>query len=204
MRAVKFGRAADAGLGVNKAFPYIYNFVNREDDEWEANKGEGTAGNLTGIGPLVPSGQTVQHVIRLDPDFNFKLLWFKYTTYWHDAANSLYFWYDPVAGWFLEPTGNTQAHIGTPLTRYIRISVSFRPDSRYLYGGQNLDILTNGQGGLVPINIQSVQGYDFGYGQVRAPYWLPNWGYIVFEITNTHTIKDIVVGGIAFGMKVRV
>lgn len=180
----------------------MYTFIPKTEDEWDANKGT-ALGNLVGIGVTVAANSTVQHAIKLDPDFNFKLLWFKYTVYWYDSVTGLYMWYVPVTGWMLPHMNDQNNMIGTPLVRYINISVSFRPDSRYLYGDQNLDILTNGGTGQSRLQVQSVQGYEYGYGQVRDPYWLPNWGYIVFEITNTHTVKNLVVGGIACGLKVR-
>ena len=204
--AVQFGRSVDMGLGPQKAFPFFYNFVPSDKDNWDLVKGGGSAANLQGIGPQVGPNATIDHVINLDADSNFTLLSLKYTVY-HipELALAGYRWYDIIpAGWFQEQF-DYQTSYGTPLSRYIEISISFiGPDGRYLYGGQNLDAVTNNRGGLLPLPIEVSQGYDFGYGQLRTPYLLPTNGSVMVKITNTHTVKTLVVGGILQGMKVRI
>jgi hypothetical protein len=276
-RAVRFRESVDKGIGPNKSFPFIYNFVNRRDDRWVPQDSlTDYETNLAGCAPVVLApGQTTQYAIQLDPDYNFMLLWFKYTVYsifdrpaivmsgtgnitagstaltgvltnfidelsagnditvggvparisyvidqtnavltapatatvaggaLINLADMYYIWYEPITGW-IEDLGDYQNYIGTPLSRFISVSVNFRSDSRYLYGGQNLDSATGrGNNGLVPLPFSVLQGYDYGYGQLTAPYLLPKDGSILFEFTNNHTIKTLRVGGIAYGMKVR-
>lgn len=199
--AVKFGQSVDRGLGPSKAYPFFYNFVPRRDDTW-------TAGNTTpananvGIGPTVNAGTTVSHVIQLDPDFNFKLLWFKYTAYYYDSVNLNWEWYNDEAGFSLNVFDMSQGQwVGTPLYHFLRVTVTVQPNARYLYGGLYTAPNYNGE---IPLDVELLQGYDYGYGQVRTPMLLPKEGQIVFKITNNHATKNMIVGGAAFGLKVRI
>lgn len=200
-RAVQFGNSVDRGYGPNKAFPFFYSFVSKQNDGWDLVKGAGTAANLTGIGPTVAAASTAQHTIVLSPDYPFKLLWIKYTAYYHNAVRSEYEWYDRITGWRLD-YGDYQLAVGTPLHRYLRVSLSYQPDSKYAYGGTRTNSLSTTA--LTPIPLQVLQGYDYGIGQVRNPHLLPTRGHLIFEFTNNHPTKALVVGGTVFGMKVRV
>lgn len=202
-RAVRFGDNVDFGIGSNQCFPFYYNFVNSEEDEWEANKGAATAGNLTGIGPAVAPGATIDHTIQLDTDYNFMIEFFRYTVYWLDTVNGLYTWYEPIVGFFLN-ISDYQTQIGTPLTNSIQISVFLKPRNYILMGGQNLNAIVNNAGALVPVPVSVIQGYDYGYGQVITPFFMSYDSQIVLQITNTHTIKTLYVGGIVGGKKVRI
>lgn len=126
----------------------------------------------------------------------------KFSAYYD--LNGTYLWYEPHTGWFQEQFDYNFA-IGTPLIDFIDMSVSFHgPDGRILYGGQSM-VFTDGGvvNGKIPLPINSVQGYDFGWGQLRTPYFLPSDAVIQFEITNRHTLKNLVVGGLIHGLKVR-
>lgn len=201
-RAVRFGETIDKGLEPQPCFPFMYNFVNFEDDTWEQAKGAGTAGNLTGIGPLVGPLATIQHIIKLEPDYMFLLEHLKYTAYYHDSRVSQYLWYEPIVGWFLD-VADYQTQIGTPLVSAISISLSIRPDNRYIYGGQNLDAVTNLQGSVLPLPVPDAQGYDYGYGQIVTPYLLPRDTQLLVEITNRHPTRALYVGGFLYGYKIR-
>lgn len=199
-RAVKFGEAVDMGLGAQKAYPFIYSFVNVEDDEWQP--GQTGLTNLIGMGPAIPAGGTVRHFIRLNPDFNYKLLWLKYSVYYWDEQNGIYVWYEPIGGWFQEQ-GDYQTMIGTPLVNSIKVSLSAQaPSTRYIYGGAATDALR--ATALLPLDLECVQGYDYGYAQLHTPHLLPREGQLLLEITNTHTIKTLLVTGLLHGMKVRI
>lgn len=199
--AVRFGESVDMGKGTQKAFPFIYNFIPSDKDEWESVKAAATAANLTGIGPTVPSGGTIQHPVTLDPDYNFKLLWIKYTAYWFDPEAEIYVWYEPIGGW-TDEQGDYQTKIGTPLVNSLRIKLSaYGPDSRILYG--DFDMQAASANAINPAPVEALQGYDFGWGQLRTPYLLPREGLLMFEITNEHAIKDLVVGAAIYGMKIR-
>lgn len=202
--AVRFGEAVDKGIGPEKAFPFIYNFVPFENDTWESVKGAATASNLTGIGPLVPSGGTILHPVVLDPDYNFKLLWVKYTAYWLDTVNGYYVWYEPIVNWFQEL--DYQAFIGTPLVNSLEIKMSaYAPDNRILYGDSSMQTsFSVGGNAQQPAPVDCLQGYDFGWGQLRTPYIMPREGILMFEITNNHTVKDLYVGAAIYGMKIRI
>lgn len=80
--AIQFGEGVDMGLEAQKVFPFFYPFVNSENDNWDSNKGAGTIGNLSDIGPVVPSGGKVRWAMKLEPDYMWKLLSFKYTAYY--------------------------------------------------------------------------------------------------------------------------
>jgi len=285
-RAVRMKSSVDMGFGPNKAFPFIYNFINKGDDNWDRVRTTSRLANLeTGLGITIPVGGTRQLNIRLDPDYNFKLLSIKYTAYSNfvrtaaalagtvtvilgdvtrqvngvlttfladlvpgDAvligantvyvqsvvsntqfimfdplapltgiptfaaaplsaiarlATGKYIWYDEPGGWFQEQ-GDYQTQYGTPLLRFLLVSVSSLTDSRYLMGGPGrsqggFDIL-----GTIPAVISSLQGYEYATIAVREPYLLPKNGQILLQLTNMSDIYPITVGGGLFGMKVRI
>jgi len=200
-RAVQFGRSVDMGMGPNKAFPFVYSLVNRGDDTWEENKSSNT---MDSIGPLVPAGRTIERAVRLTEDFNFKLLQARYSVYWYDSQNTQYLWYDPIAGWsgWLEQ-GDPQTVIGTPLTRYLEISFSVHgPNGRYIYGGSNAN-MWDGRGDLTPMQINSMQGNEYGVQTMRIEAFLPYNAIIKLRITNTHDVKDLYLAAALIGMKVR-
>jgi hypothetical protein len=200
--AVQLGETVDRGIGFeNKAYPFIYNFISSQEENWERLNGT-LAGNISDIAIPVASGQRVRHAIRIEPDRMFKILWYKYTVYWIDSQNSNYRWYEPIAGWFQEV--DYQTAIGTPLIDSIQVSVSYLPNNEFAYGGINTRSITNLGGYTIPLAVETVQGYDYGYGQLKTPHLLARNGVVVFEITNTHDVKDLYVGGIIYGMKIRI
>ena len=275
--AIQFDEGVDMGLEAQKVFPFFYPFVNSENDKWDLNKGAGTLANLSDIGPSIPPGGKLRYAMKLEPDYMWKLLSFKYTAYYlslratlnpmtgtasiaagsdnlvgvgtifltelipgdtitlngneyriESITNDLlaiiknvdiptvaepagalirlawnkYMWYEEPTGFFLE---QGQDAIGTPLLRYVRVSVWFStPQGIYLYGGMNLDRQINNHNDVIPVNVQAVQGYDFGYGQLFSDFLLPREGLVFFDIINTHTIKTLVVGCTARGLKIRV
>jgi len=198
--AVRFGETVDKGMdGGPVAFPFIYSFVDRESDTYDPT----SANPLNGIGPLVAAGGVVEHPVRLDADYMYRALWYKYSAYW--LSEGTVYWYEPLVA-----MGNGlleydyQAQIGTPLTDSIRISVSFHgPDARYLYGGKNLDNMINLQGDLLGLSPQILQGYEYGFAQLRTPHLLPREGIILFRIENRHAVKNLYVTGLVYGLKVR-
>lgn len=131
---VKFGRQPDMGLEGQKAFPFIYTFVNRNDEPaaYDAAVNSGNAGaiNLSSIGVLIPargsgiepaSGSTKTVNILLDPDYNFKLLSIKFSVYYYDSQTSRYSWFDNA-----NPT-----RMGTSFDNTAALPVSPNPGDTY-------------------------------------------------------------------------
>lgn len=197
--AVQWGEAVDRGASGNRVFPFGYSFVAREDDTWDVNK---TTNNLDSIGVLVGSGATVDHYVRMDPDYPFILKYVRYSVYYN--SNGTYLWYEPLlaGGWEWDPF-QVQQTAGTPLLNSLDISLTAHgPDGKFLYGGMNLNAVVNGLGGLLPIGPNTLQGCDYGTGQPFFEYLLPREGMLRFRITNNHAIKDLYVAGLAGGVKV--
>lgn len=199
-RAVQFGQTVDMGLGEeNRAYPFVYNLVPGPEDRWEQDK---STDNLSGIGPVVPSGATVDYYLRTDKDYPFLALFLKYTVYW--LSQGVYYWYDPVPGHFLEPF-DYQTAIGTPLTHYLDVTLSIVvSQDRTIYGGYNTNPVQSGGRQVIPLPIRAVQGYDYGFGSIILPYLISNPATIRFRFTNRHTVKDLRVGAALYGKKVRV
>lgn len=290
--AVKFGRHPDMGLESQKAFPFIYTFRNRNDDQWVAGttltaQADALNNIVNGIGPLVPANSRITHNIMLDQDYIFKLLNIKYMACYlrYDIryANE-YQWYEDLPanvapsgtanaavsttntsltdtrlhlglntyvgmtvtcnGKTLVVTSNTvnsfigtawsgggnpgngflwsiatvptywatdgldpdMNKIGTPLSRYINITLSFSgAQAQIIYGGDDQGPVPRMQYGSrrEPIVIDTIQGYDYGFLALRTPKLLPQQACLIFDITNTHPTKDLVVGAAIYGMKIR-
>jgi len=296
--AVKFGRHPDMGLESEKAFPYIYTFRNRNDDQWSAqaslaDQADAVSNIVNGIGPLVPKNSRISYNVMLDQDYIFKLLNIKYTCYYpyEVPANgapghfSNYEWHEDLPGY--QPSGSANAaitttntsltdtrlslvvnayvgseitcngktltitsntattfngtawsgggnpgngnswsmslmignyywntdgldpdmnKIGTPLSRYINITLSFSgAQAQILYGGDDCNAVPRMRYGSrrEPIVVDSIQGYDYGFLALRTPKLLTQQACLIFEITNTHPTKDLVVGAAIYGMKIR-
>lgn len=204
--SVKFGKSIDRGLEGQKAFPFIYTFINSTDDPWKP-VAAGTQPSLACIGPAIGPGATVQWPVRLDPDHNYKLISIKYTVYYWDTRDLWYRWND------LDDTGQLELgncdvdeehNYSTKLSRFIRITLSFQGSgSRIIYGGMDPNSIVSGTGRF-PLTLEVMQGYDYGYAQVRTPYLLPREGVMIFDITNTHDVKTLTVGAAIYGLKVRI
>jgi len=197
-RSVRFGEAVDQGLGENQVFPFWYNFINREDDSYI----DGTSGILASLGPTIASGAQAVQIVKLQADYPYKLISIRYNAYYNNAGTVE--WYNNEAGFFLEQ-GDYQSSIGTPLHRYIAVSVIAKgSDGRYLYGGTNLNMAVTGGGPELRIPPSCIQGYDNGPGFLNTEYLLPADGAIELRISNNHPSKTLVVTGETFGYKVRI
>lgn len=108
------------------------------------------------------------------------------------------------AHWMLEPFDYNQSY-GTEYLRDIKISGSIRSSSaRLLYGGAaaNTHGNTATADGYLPIKAETVQGYEYGYGDLLTPYFIARSGLIILKIYNTST-RDLLVNGGVHGLKVR-
>jgi len=196
--AVKFGRDPSLGLEEQKAFPFIYTLVNHNDDTWQPG-GAGLA-NLVNLGPVVPANSKITHNVVLDPDYNFKLLAIKYTAY--KFVTGVFYWYTVASATISDGMDPDMDFVGTPLSRYIGITLSFQGSgSKILHGGPDAGPIYAGQRVPLPLNV--MQGYDYGFLTTRVPYLLPRQGVMAFEITNS-SIYDTVVGAAIYGMKIRI
>lgn len=188
---IAFGTALDTVTGVQKAYPFVYNLV--PDFKKTSALPNGP------IGQPIPIGISSFPIV-LDPDYNFKLLWIKYTIMKVDRG--VYVWYTPYPAWNYN-FFNKDLLAGTPLTRLVQVSLSFECyNGTYLYGGQNTDPV-NGRGSKLPITVSTIQGNESGCGQIRTPFWLPRYGALMFEVTNNIGIPAYINAAI-YGLKVRV
>jgi len=125
--------------------------------------------------------------------------------------------------WTISPVGNYQSYenvgpqqtdgldpdmnkIGTPLSNFISMTLSFSgSQAQILYGGDDCGPLPRLKLGSrrEPIPVSSVQGYDYGFLALRTPKLLTQQACLIFDITNTHPTKDLVVGAAIYGMKIR-
>jgi hypothetical protein len=228
---VKFGRQPDMGLEGQKAFPFIYTFVNRNDVtaavDAATKTGNDGAINLAPIGIFVPrrgtgidpaSGSTVSKNILLDPDYNFKLLSIKFSVYSYTDEEretlGTYSWYENSPGALSDGGDPDNPYLGVSLTNFIRMTLSIQGSgSNTLYGGPSMNpavksVLSYDSpgdiNGRAPVPLILTQGYDYGFYAVRRPYLLPREAIMSFDITNDHRTKDLIVAAAIYGMKVRV
>lgn len=199
--AVKLGYTADAGVDPqNTEWSFCYNFVDSNRDSWEQNKSD----SMNSIGPLLAAGGgTGSVIVRMNEDSPFRMLWMKFNVYYKDGSNSIH-WYDDDAVsalWNIDAYFN-QNNVGVPLHWFIKATLSIAaPDGRVLYGEITPDGITPTQN--LKLSISTMQGYDYGMGQLYQPYLLPKQGIITLDLINTHPTKSLYVGGAIFGEKVR-
>jgi hypothetical protein len=139
----------------------------------------------------------------LDPDYNFKMLSIKYTVYKWLRTSLRYLWYDAtLASCGTDGMDPGMERFGTPITHYVGITLSFQGSgSVFQYGGPDFGPLAGGA--RLPLPLDDIQGYEYGYLRVRSPRLLPRQGHLVFEITNSFS-SDIVIGAAIYGMKIRI
>ena len=194
---VRFGQMPDLGLEGQKAFPFIYTFVNHND-------AASNNADLTAFAPLVPANGSINVNVLLDPDYNFKLLTMKFSAYYLNGAS--YQWYDTPAFALNYNEGNDAAWEGTSLVNFIRMSVSvLGSGSNMLFGGQNTNAVppSTAVNGKIPLPLTTAQGYDYGFYAVRRPYIMPRQAILSFDITNDYS-HALYVAAAIYGMKVRV
>jgi len=80
--SVKFGRDPRKGLYAEKAIPYFYALLNHNDVDWIPGV---TPPDLTPFTVRCRANAVTPHYIRLEPDYNYKLLAIKYGTYYAKA-----------------------------------------------------------------------------------------------------------------------
>lgn len=218
--AAKFGRAPDMGMEGQKSFPFIYTMINRQDSQWRphaslANITDAVDNIVKGVGPLVKANSKITHNVMLDPDYIFKLLAIKYSVYsvYEIPPNgapghvSPYEWYEQVSPDQSEGIDPDMLKVGTPLTHYIGMTLSFTGSgtSHIMYGGDDqgpTPRMLNGSR-REPLPIETIQGYDYGFMTLRTPHLLPQQACLVFEITNSHPSRDLVIGAAIYGLKIR-
>lgn len=156
---------------------------------------------------LCPASAITPYYVRLDPDYNYKLMAIKYGVY---AINPVQNY--PVV--MLEnavldgsgvPVSNYLEH-PMPGERYssnIRVSLSVQGSgSQTLFGGQNVQAI-NGGADRIPLAVETMQGYEYGLQALRCEYLAPLQGILSFEFTNTHRSKDLYVAAMIYGFKIR-
>jgi hypothetical protein len=185
------------GLDSRRVTPYIYNLVNYIDDKWPTEK---ATDPLSGTGPTIAAGADIEWPVRLDPDFIFKMEWIRFTVYYLDSQRqpSAYLWYEPVTGWS-EEFMDINSKIGTPLVRFLSISVSLIGNDQYILGAP--DPCDQVPRRLSPA---TMQGFDTGIGQINMPYLCPRSGIILLKIKNNHPVKTLIVGGCIYGHKIHI
>lgn len=191
-QAFPMGNTADGGLGTEKIFPYIYNFVNDDDDD---NTFAG------GIGINIAPGASGNLSIKLKPDYNFVPRWVRLTCYYLNVGAGNYeFWETPPASAALYPdTVHRLAGNGLPLTAYIALEMNVFPDARFMIGGRFM----NQTNTLDIVLLPQINSPDSGIRGIPQPYMLPANGKIQFTFTSAHPTKTILVGGCVYGLKVR-
>jgi hypothetical protein len=215
--SVQFGKSPDMGLEGMKAFPFIYTFINHNDNPWKPYLADCNLLSfqaLSNITRTIPATGTKTINVILDPDYNFKLLGIRYSAYKYVPPSppngtpgvSKFPWYTHSLTVVSDGIDTDMNKIGTPLIRYIRATVSFQGSgSTVLYGGQNIYSVPNAMtvNGKTPLPMEASQGHDYGHFRVRTPYLLPMQGTIVFEVTNDFE-EDLAVAAAIYGMKIRI
>lgn len=206
--SVKFGRDPSGGLEGKDAFPFFYTLVNHNDINWTPNA---SPPDLSTYTVLCKAGSMTPHYVRLDPDYNYKLIAIKYSAYSYVPPNGRgghYSWYG-TAGQFNTYLDPGIDYGGDPLTRYIQVSLSIQGSgSATIFGGQNVQGAAGNADAKIPLAIECMQGYEYGFQALRCPYLLPLQAILSFEFTNTRAAdpsgaSDIYIAAMMYGMKIR-
>jgi hypothetical protein len=188
--SVKFGRDPRQGLYSVKAIPFLYSLINHNDSDE-------TIG-IDSYGVLCKADAITSHYVRLDPDYNYKLIAIKYSTYYNNRGRMEWYENSNTAAVYLP-----DVFPGTSYNQYIQVSLSvLGSGSQTLFGGQNVQSINDGAA-KIPMAISSMQGYEYGFQALRCEYLVPMQGIFSFEFTNTHKTKDIYVAACMYGMKIR-
>jgi hypothetical protein len=196
--SVKFGRDPRQGLYFEKAIPFFYSLVNHNDVDWVPQTNPLIVPDITTYAvPCLPAAMT-PHYVRLDPDYNYKLIAIKYSVYYKDRSS--YQWYENINA---AATYNPDVLPGTPYNGYIGVSLMVQGSgSQTLFGGQNVQAFDGG-GAKIPLAISAMQGYESGYQAMRCEYLVPMQGIFAFEFNNAHPTKTLYVAAMMYGMKIR-
>lgn len=200
--SVKFGRDPVMGLeGVN-AHPYFYGLINQNDTDWTPGQ---TPPDLSTFTVRCRNAAVTSHYVRIEPDYNYKLIAIKYCAYYKktipgDPDTYQYEWYENVNAAAMY---HDNIIPGTPYTGNIFVSLAAQGSgSTVLFGGQNINPLSNGVS-RIPLAVSCMQGYESGYQALRCEYLLPLQGILSFEFTNSHPTKELLVAAMLYGMKIR-
>jgi hypothetical protein len=202
--AVKFGRDPVQGMeGVN-AFPFFYSLVNTNDVNWTPGL---TPPDLSPYAVKCIAGAMTPHYVRLDPDYNYKLIAIKYSAYMVTRAGG-YAWYGDTGQFntYLDPGVD---YGGDFLARNIQVSLSVQGSgSTTLFGGQNVQGASGNSDQKIPLALECMQGYESGFQALRCEYLLPLQAILSFEFTNTLPAdpggrNDLYVAAMMYGMKIR-
>lgn len=187
-QAVPFGNLIDNVRDDNRAYPYLYNFVDRTDDPNTV---------MGGIGPTIPALTYVKHIIRMREDFTYLPRWIRYTVYYLNPGPGTFEWFDTTPPPSPALYANRMSY-GDPLYRLVSIDMAWQPDDRVVMGNPS-----GALGSTISIPLELQSGIDSGMLGVKVPYMLPAMGNIVLTIHNNHATKALTVGGCIFGWKAR-
>jgi hypothetical protein len=193
--AVKFGRDPHMGLEGKNTFPFFYSLVNHNDVDWTVGA---TPPDLSTYSVNCVANTMTPWYVRLDPDFNYKLLAIKYSAYYAGRSDyAIYENFNAASIYIPDIAG------GTPYSRYLQVSLSVQGSgSQCLFGGQNIQAINN-TAAKIPLAVECMQGYDYGFQAMRCEYLLPLQSILSFEFTNTHATNDIRVAAMMYGWKIR-
>jgi hypothetical protein len=157
--------------------------------------------SMGGCAVLVPANGMVSRYVVLDPDYNYKLLALKYSAYYWDPSGSTMYNYVDQTALISEGMDPDMDKVGNPVSHFISAALFVQGSgSQCLYGGPSLN--PNNNLTRLPIPLDVIEGYDYGFYTVRTPYLCPRQGILYLELTNTKAV-DLYVAAAIYGMKVR-
>ena len=205
--SVKFGRDPVGGLEGKNAFPFFYSLVNHNDVDWTANA---TPPDISTYAIRCQENSITPHYVRLDPDYNYKLIAIKYSVYKYVPPNGSaghYAWYENFnpASLYIPDMLPGSSYAGN-----IRVSLSIQGSgSTTLFGGQNVQAYTGGAA-RIPLAVECQQGWEYGFQALRCEYLMPLQAIMSFEFTNTlpatvvpSNQNDLYVAAMMYGLKIR-
>jgi len=209
--SIRFGDTGECDPYSPEAYPFIYTLVDPVRDFTLVNGvrvpnfySTTPAIRNRYFGVQIAAGEEQERTVVLEPDYNYFVERIAFTVMTDaDPAANPYEWYTDVGSMFTYFDMNTQ--YANPLLKDLRATMIVKSSqSIYIYGGSNINGFQNGDADTVPLDISTIQGYDYKPDSEMTQYFVSKNGQITFQLHNVSTANDIIVNAAIFGQKVRV
>lgn len=209
--SIRFGDIGECDPYSPEAYPFIYTLVDPATDYTlvggvRVRNFYSTTPAIRNryFGVQIGADSMEERTIILEPDYNYFIERIAFTAMTDaDPAVNPYEWYTDVGSMFTYFDMNTQ--YANPILKDVSATMIVKSSqSVFIYGGSNINGFQNGDEATIPLDVTSIQGYDYKPDSERTEYFVSKNGQLTFQLHNESTVNDIIVNAAIFGQKVRV